>query len=151
MVDLPDVFKSKDHGSMGFDVLPDVDEDGNKIKYLVKIIKSEKKKNKSGEGYNFPFQLKVQAGPKKGRLIFARLNLINKNTTTVEIAQAELADMCRACGKETIKETSELHGIEFYVELKITEETESWPAGNEVSKYINAKDVSGEGDSPFKS
>ncbi|MEE8382681.1 MAG: DUF669 domain-containing protein [Thermodesulfobacteriota bacterium] len=136
MAELPEVFKRKDHGTMGFTPLPDKNEDGSRIRYLVAIVKSELRRNKSSEGSNLSMQFKVQEGEKRGRVILARLNLINKNPVTVEIAQNELADICHACGTDSIKNSEELHGILLFVELNIIEETDAYPASNEIVKYI---------------
>ncbi len=150
MAELPAVFKEKEHGTMGFTVLPDVDEDGTKIQYRVRMIKSELKKNKSSEGKNLSCQLKIQEGEKKGRLIFARFNLINKNPTAVQIANDEFADLCRACGKDAVTDSEELHGVDFFVELKINEETDTQPQSNSVSKYVAENDGKVGDKNPFE-
>lgn len=137
MAELPDVFKEKEHGKMGFEAVPDVDKDGKKIQYHVMMVKSTLMKNKETEGKNLACQFKITDGEKKGRILFTRLNLINKNQTAVEIANNELADIIRACGKESIKDSEELHGIDILVEVSIIEETDTNPASNKIIKYIS--------------
>ena len=67
-------------------------------KYLALITDSEMKPTKAGTGSYLQLTFEIIDGPHKGRKVWARLNLINSNDTTVKIAQAELSAICRAVG-----------------------------------------------------
>jgi len=80
-------------------------------KYLAVITESEMKSTKSGAGQFLQFTFQVIEGEHKGRLLWARLNLDNPNSTTVKIARAELSAICRAVGVMAPKDSIELHNI----------------------------------------
>lgn len=90
--------------AVGFDPIP-------AGKYLAIISESEMKPTKSGAGQFLQFTFQVIEGEHKGRLLWARLNLDNPNTTTVKIARAELSAICRAVGVMAPKDSIELHNI----------------------------------------
>lgn len=90
--------------AVGFDPIP-------AGKYLAVISESELKPTKSGAGQFLQFTFQVIDGEHKGRLLWARLNLDNPNSTTVKIARAELSAICRAVGVMAPKDSIELHNI----------------------------------------
>lgn len=77
--------------------------------YVVIATASEMKPTKSGEGQILVFTFEVLDGPHKGRKLWARLNLVNKNQTAVDIAQRELGAICRAVGVIKPADSSDLH------------------------------------------
>jgi len=134
MAMLPSVFQTEGKGSMGFDVMP-------AGWYEAEVVKSELKTTKAGNGKYLSLQLKIIDGEYKGRFVFANLNLVNPNQTAVEIAEKELATLCRACGLDTIEDSAELHGIPIGVKLGVKPETAQWPAKNEIKGYCNADEI----------
>jgi hypothetical protein len=89
-------------------------------KYIAVVTDSELKPTKAGGGKYLQLTFQVVDGEHKGRLVWARLNLENKNEMTVKIARAELSAICRAVGVMAPKDSVELHNvpIEISVGLK---------------------------------
>lgn len=134
MAQLPAVFNAESHkGRMGFNVIP-------AGTYKSKIVKSESKKTKAGDGTIYTLHEKITEGEFKGNVIFARLNLVNKNDQAVQIAQNELGTICDACGKKQVKETEELHGIEHYIDVGIKPADDNYPEGNVIKGYRSLND-----------
>jgi len=77
--------------------------------YVVIATSSEMKPTKAGNGKFLQFVFEVLDGPQKGRKIWARLNLVNPNQAAVDIAQRELAAICRAVGVLKPSDSAELH------------------------------------------
>ena len=58
-------------------------------------------------------------GPYKGRKLFDRLNLVNANPVTVEIAQRTLSAICHATGRMQVQDSEELHLIPFIADVQV--------------------------------
>ena len=129
MAKLGQAFDSSKHDDMdNFDPIP--------AGWYPCIMKgSELKVTKDKTGQYLECKFEVIQGDYKGRFIWSRLNLKNRNPVAVEIAQKELATICRSCGKGVIQDSQELHGIPLQVKVKIKPETDSYPAGNETVGY----------------
>ena len=67
--------------------------------YPAQIVDSETRVTKDGNGQYLWLEIDMLDGPYKGRKLFDRLNLINANPTTVEIAQRTLSAICHATGR----------------------------------------------------
>ncbi|RKX64880.1 MAG: hypothetical protein DRP42_05700 [Tenericutes bacterium] len=104
-------------------------------KYLVIITKSDYKATKAGTGHYLNLTMKVVEGPKKGNVVFALMNLENPNPVAVDIANKELNSICQACGKASVEDSDELHGIPMLVTVKIRKGNADYPDSNSVSKY----------------
>ena len=129
MAQLPSVFNANDHkGRMGFNVIP-------AGKYRAKLVKSEAKKTKDGQGQYWNLSFKITEGERKGSVIFTKLNLINKSDQAVQIAQNELGSICDACGKGSVRDTEELHGIEIEIDVAIKAADENYPESNTIKGY----------------
>ena len=100
------------------------------------VKESEFKENKAGTGKYLNLRLDIIDGQYKGRVIFDRLNLQNKNEIAVEIAKKQLAGLCRAAGKIKIKDSSELHNIPVTVRLTFKKGTNGYDDSNDVKKYL---------------
>lgn len=133
MAQLDKPFDSGQYDDMtdGFEPMP-------KGEYLSKITKSEVKETKTKTGKYIKFEFIVMNGEFKGRKFWANINIVNPNPVAVEIAQKELATLCRACGKGAIQDTQELHEIPIMVKLKVKPEQGDYPAGNEPIGYYAA-------------
>lgn len=77
--------------------------------YLVMVADSEMKPTNAKDGEYLNLTLEVLDGPYKGRIIFDRLNLVNKNPKAVEIAQRQLSQICHAVGVLRVADSTELH------------------------------------------
>lgn len=89
--------------------------------YICVISKSEMKNTKTGDGEFLSLAFDVIDGQYAGRKLFTNLNLVNKNTQTVEIAQKSLSSICRAVGVLTPKDSEELHDRPIKVTVKYKE------------------------------
>lgn len=133
MAQLPSAFNAGQHDKMeDFTPIPA----GERLSVMV--VKSELKDTKAGNGKRLLFYMKVQDGEYKGKTVFTGLNIVNPNPTAVEISQKELASICEACGKVTITDSQELHGIPFFITVGI-EESDGYPPKNIVKKYESAQ------------
>ena len=130
MAKLQKAFDSGQHEDMrdGFDPIP-------KAKYLMKIVESSVKDTKKKTGKYIEFKFEVMKGDYKGRLVWKRLNIINPNPVAVEISEQELATLCRACGKNVIQDTQELHDIPVFCKVKIVPESKKGPATNDITFF----------------
>ena len=129
MAELGGVFDSNQHESLGsFEPIPAGD-------YPMAITGSSMQDTKAKTGKYIKFEFTILDGEQKGRKIWTNLNVVNPNPVAVEIAQKELATICRACGKLTITDTQELHGIPFLGKIKIRPASGDWPASNEMVNY----------------
>jgi hypothetical protein len=86
--------------------------------YEVMITGSEWKETKNGEGQYLELTLQVLDDGFSGRLIWDRLNLVNKNDKAVEIAQQTLSSICRAVNVPRPSDSSDLHDIPLMVKVK---------------------------------
>lgn len=77
--------------------------------YVAIATESGFKPTKNGQGEYLQFTFEVIDGEFKGRKVWARLNLRNKNTTATDIAQRELGAICRAVGVIKPNDSAELH------------------------------------------
>jgi len=133
MAQLDQAFDSGQHDDMqsGFDPLPKDD-------YLAKIVESDVKVTAKKDGKYIKLKFKILQGEFKGRFVWTNINIVNPNPVAVEIAQKELATLCRACGKGAIQDTQELHETPFMMKLKITPAKGDYPAGNSPIGYYAA-------------
>lgn len=130
MATLPSSFNSSQHKDPdAYDLLPAGE-------YSAKITDSEMCKTKDGNGQYLKLKWKITAGDYEGRVVFQKLNLVNKSASAVEIAQKHLAAICRAAlGNVVIGDSDELHGIEMTVKLKIAKGKDDYPDSNDFTSY----------------
>ena len=74
---------------------------------------------KDGQGQYLWLELDILDGAHAGRKLFDRLNLVNHNPQTVEIAQRTLSAICHACGRMQVKDSAELHLIPIFVDVRV--------------------------------
>ena len=104
-------------------------------KYVVVVTDSEMKSTKDGKGNYLELKFQVIEGEFKGRLLWARLCLENKNDTTVKIAKSQLAAICQATGIMTPKDSVELHNLPLVVNVKIKKRTDTGELANEIKGF----------------
>ena len=102
--------------------------------YPAFAVESEKKPTKNGRGEYLQFTFEVVDGQYKGRKLWARLNLWNSNQAAVDIAQRELAQICKAADKPRINDSSELHNIVILLHVD-TELNDRQQEVNVIKKY----------------
>lgn len=129
MASLPGSFNADDHGDMGFEPIP-------KDNYVLQIVESDYKPNSNRNGHFLSLKMEVQEGEYKGRIIYRNLNLDNPSSKAVEIANKELATICRACSKTRgIEDSEELHGIDFIASIVVKKGSGDSADQNEVQSY----------------
>jgi hypothetical protein len=88
-------------------------------KYLTQITHSEMRVTKDGGGQFLYLELDILEGQYAGRKLFDRLNLINANSETVQIAQRTLSSICRAVGKLQVSNSEQLHLIPLIADVRV--------------------------------
>lgn len=88
-------------------------------KYLVQIVASEMRVTKDGRGQYLYLELDVLEGKYTGRKLFDRLNLVNANPDTVQIAQRTLSSICRAVGKMQVSNSEQLHLVPMIADVRV--------------------------------
>ena len=99
-------------------------------RYVVQIVNSEMRPTKDGMGQLLWLELDVLEGEYAGRKLFDRLNLINNNPTTVEIAQRTLSAICHAVGKMQVDDSEQLHLIPLIADVKVQPPKNGYDAQN---------------------
>lgn len=112
-------------------------------KYLAVITESEVRPNKSGTGSYLQFTFQIIEGEYKGRLLWARLNLDNPNSTAVKIARAELSAICRAVGVMAPSDSVELHDLPLVISVKCKKRTDTDEIANEIKGYAKKEAAAG--------
>jgi len=104
-------------------------------RYAAVITDSEFKPTKSGAGRYLQLTLQILDGEHKGRLVWARLNLENRNATTVKIARGELSAICRAVGVMQPRDSIELHNIPLEITVGLKKRTDNGEFTNVIKGY----------------
>ena len=99
-------------------------------RYVVQIVGSEMRPTKDGMGRLLWLELDVLEGQHAGRKLFDRLNLVNANPTTVEIAQRTLSAICHAVGKMQVDDSEQLHLIPLIADVKVQPPKNGYDAKN---------------------
>lgn len=82
--------------------------------YPVRIVDADGKQTKDEHGGYLELTLEIlQAGEFQGRRIPYRLNLVNKNQTTVAIANAQLSALCHVVNVFRLQDAMQLANIPF--------------------------------------
>jgi len=77
--------------------------------YLVQIVDSDVKENKSGTGEFAEIVYEAIDGPMKGRKLWANLTLTHTNNTAQEIGQRQMASLREATGVTNPNDTQDFH------------------------------------------
>ena len=88
-------------------------------KYLSQIVSSEMRPTKDGRGQYLFLELDILEGQFAGRKLFDRLNLVNDNPDTVDIATRTLSSICRATGQMQVKDSEQLHLIALIADVRV--------------------------------
>jgi uncharacterized protein DUF669 len=105
-------------------------------RYVVQIVNSEMRPTKDGMGQYLWLELDVLEGEHAGRKLFDRLNLVNANPTTVEIAQRTLSAICHATGLMQVDDSEQLHLIPLIADVKVQPPKNGYDASNTL-RYLS--------------
>lgn len=86
--------------------------------YTVMIVGSDIKTTQAG-GQMIELEMDIQDGEHQNRKLFERINIVNANPKAVEIAYRTLAEIGKAFGKTSIKDTEELHNKRMTVNVVV--------------------------------
>jgi len=103
--------------------------------YLAMIIKTERKKTKSGSGEYLELSMKIQGGPQDGRAVKDRLNLWNQNEVARKIAWGDMSAICHAVGVMQPNDSNDLCNIPMMVAVAVTDPNEQGRQYNEIKGY----------------
>lgn len=103
--------------------------------YKAIITDSEMKPTKSGTGQYLQMTIEIVEGEYKNRKLWSRLNLINDNTTAVELAQKELSSICRAVGILRPRDSAELHGKPIVIKVGTEKRKDTGDITNRIKGY----------------
>lgn len=103
--------------------------------YPVAITASESRPTKNGDGAYLHLEMIIIDGQYKGRKIFDRLNLWNKNQTATEIAYRQLSAICHAVGVLEVTDSQQLHNIPLDVKVSVRAADGAYEASNDVKGY----------------
>lgn len=109
-------------------------------KYLVQIVASEMRPTKDGLGQYLFLEIDVLDGQHAGRKLFDRLNLINANPDTVQMAQRTLSALCRAAGKMQVSNSDQLHLIPLHIDVKVKPPKGQYGESNAI-RYLPRPDM----------
>lgn len=87
--------------------------------YPAVITESEMRETRAGTGQYLALTLELVDCAYAGRRVWTNLNLRNPNAKAVEIAQRDLASICRAIGIMQPRDSEDLHFRKFEVKLAI--------------------------------
>lgn len=85
--------------------------------YTVAITESVIKDTKARDGKYIALTFEVLDGEYKGRKVWTNLNIQNPNPKAQQIGLGQLSEICRACGKMNISDTTQLHGIPIRIKV----------------------------------
>jgi len=85
------------------------------------IVESEKKPTIKGDGSLLNMVLQIVEGQFKGRKLYDRLNLWNKNEQAAKIAQGTLSAICRAVNVLTPERSEQLHNRTLTAVVDVSE------------------------------
>lgn len=131
----PDFDANTVQPNAGFEPLPAGD-------YPVIITESAMKPTSNGNGQFLELKLQVVSGEYQNRILFDRLNLVNQNQKTVDIAKGTLSAICRAVGVMTPKDSSELHNRVMTAVVKQRKREDNGEISNEVRGYKSQLEAS---------
>lgn len=103
--------------------------------YVAHIIKSEMKDTKNKGGKYLQLTFKILEGDHVGRQIFARLNLVNANIQTTEIAEKAMNSICAAAGIENLEDSEQLHNIPMLIDVVKRDAAGGYAEQNDIKNY----------------
>ena len=110
--------------------------------YVAMIVDSEMRQTRAADGEYLKLTFEIIDGTYSRRLIWTNLNLRNKNPKAVEIANRNLASICRAVHHmKPLEDSEELHNKAIKIKVDIREAQNGYDASNEIKGYAPATDA----------
>ena len=111
--------------------------------YFAKIIASEKVTTKSGTGWflklTWEINGHVDSGEHKNRRVWQKLNIKNSSAAAERVARKELDNIRKASGITVLNDSTELHGRELIIGVKIEPAEGQYAASNDISYVKSTK------------
>lgn len=104
-------------------------------RYVAQIVNSEMRATKDGMGQLLWLELDVLEGEHAGRKLWDRLNLVNANQQTVEIARRTLSAICHAVGKMQVDDSEQLHLVPLLADVRLQPPKNGYDAQNSI-RYL---------------
>lgn len=103
--------------------------------YNARMIESEIKPTKAGDGAMLACQYEIIDGQYNGRRVFANYNIENKNPVAVKIAYEQLSALGYVTGVIDMQDSEMLHGIPIQIKLSLREASGGYDASNDIKGY----------------
>jgi hypothetical protein len=125
-------FDANEHKDLeSFDPIPNGE-------YLAVITDSAQKDTRSNTGWYLALTFTIIEGEHEGRKLWSNLNLSNPNDQAVEIAQRELATICRAIDVTAPKDSEELHDKPLLIKVTTEKRKDTGELTNRIKAYGQA-------------
>lgn len=109
--------------------------------YRVIVDSAEVKQTRDQTGYYAQIRFDVIEGQYERRVVFARLNLQNKNPTAQEIGRRQWAQLCEAVGAGNVQYASQIAGRQLEIQVTVRPARGEYPADNDVRGFRAAKNT----------
>lgn len=106
-------------------------------KYMMEIVGSEVKSNKTDTGLILKLKLKILDEDYFNRIIWMQVNATHSTSEKAQqIGQSIIKSICKAIGFEgTLTDSSSLHGIPLIGHVVITPENNGYPERNDIKRF----------------
>lgn len=113
--------------------------------YPAIVTNSEMKPTSNGKGHYLELTIQIIDGQYKNRNLWDRLNLDNPSDKAVQIAKAQLANLCRAVDVLRPNDSAELHNRPFLLKVAVEKRQDNGQNTNVVKGYrsINGQQQQG--------
>jgi len=109
--------------------------------YRAIVDQSGMKATKDKAGSYLQLRFQVIEGEHKGTRIFCNLNLQNKSTQAVQIAQGQLSAICRAVNVMTPADSQDLHRIPLDIVVTCRKRTDNGEMANDIKAFKPKEDA----------
>lgn len=103
--------------------------------YPVTIVEADMVPTKDGTTEYLKLCFDVTGADYAGRKVWDRLNINHQNQTPREIAQRNLASICKAIGLIQVRDTDQLVGTSLMVKVRAVPADDRFDARNEIRGY----------------
>jgi hypothetical protein len=112
--------------------------------YRCHVKTASEEKTQDGTGLMLKLELGVlEPASLKGRSVFHRITLKNKNKTAVDIGQAQLSALCRATGIITPKSAGQFAGKIVKAKIAVEKRKDTGELANRVKDIILPEEAAG--------
>jgi hypothetical protein len=103
--------------------------------YHAKITKADAKPTKDQSGQLIAVRYDIVGPTQQGRVIFANINIRNRNPEAERIGREQLGSVMRAIGLRKLEDTDQLIGGELQIKVKTSPAKDGYEARNDVSGF----------------